>query len=124
MEIIKNKNLELYLIVTGMHLSKKFGLTYREIQKDGFKANVVSIPCLDKFYSQDQIYRDGVVAPNTPKLVVEALHPDSWKGLINLNDTVIGMETFGASAPGNKLMIKFGFTEENVVAEAKKLIKK
>jgi transketolase len=96
----------------------------KSIQKDGFKANIVSIPCLDKFYLQDQVYRDSVVAPEIPKLVVEALHPDSWHGLVNLNDTIIGMKTFGESAPAGELMVKFGFTEENLVAEAKKLLKK
>ena len=94
------------------------------IQKDGFKVNIVSIPCLDKFYLQDQTYRDSVIAPEIPKLVVEALHPDSWHGLINLNDTIIGMKTFGESAPAGELMAKFGFTEENIVIEAKKLLKK
>ena len=94
------------------------------IQKDGFKVNIASVPCLDKFYLQDQAYRDSVVAPKIPKLVVEALHPDSWHGLINLNDTIIGMKTFGESAPASELMVKFGFTKENIVAEAKKLLKK
>ena len=94
------------------------------IQKDGFKVNIASVPCLDKFYLQDQAYRDSVVAPKIPKLVVEALHPDSWHGLINLNDTIIGMKTLGESAPASELMVKFGFTEENIVAEAKKLLKK
>jgi transketolase len=96
----------------------------KSIQNDGFKVNIVSIPCLDKFYLQDQVYRDSVVAPDIPKLVVEALHPDSWHGLVNLNDTIIGMKTFGESAPAGELMAKFGFTEENIVAEAKKLLKK
>ena len=96
----------------------------KSIQNDGFKVNIVSIPCLDKFYLQDQVYRDSVVAPDIPKLVVEALHPDSWHGLVNLNDTIIGMKTFGESAPAVELMAKFGFTEENIVAEAKKLLKK
>ena len=96
----------------------------KSIQNDGFKVNIASIPCLDKFYTQDQAYRDSVVDPDIPKLVVEALHPDSWQGLINLNDTIIGMKTFGESAPANELMIKFGFTEENIVTEAKKLLKK
>ena len=96
----------------------------KSIQNDGFKVNIVSIPCLDKFYLQDQVYRDSVVAPDIPKLVVEALHPDSWHGLVNLNDTIIGMKTFGESAPAAELMAKFGFTEENIVAEAKKLLKK
>ena len=55
---------------------------------------------------------------------VEALHPSSWYGLTNLNDTVIGINTFGESAPASDLMKKFGFTEENVLSEAKKLIQK
>ena len=96
----------------------------KSIQNDGFKVNIVSIPCLDKFYLQDQTYRDSVVAPEIPKLVVEALHPDSWHGLVNLNDKIIGMKTFGESAPAGELMVKFGFTEENIVAEAKKLLTK
>ena len=96
----------------------------KSIQNDGFKVNIVSIPCLDKFYLQDQAYRDSVVAPQIPKLVVEALHPDSWHGLVNLNDTIIGMKTFGESAPASDLMTKFGFTEENITTEAKKLLKR
>ena len=96
----------------------------KSIQNNGFKVNIVSIPCLDKFYLQDQTYRDSVVAPEIPKLVVEALHPDSWHGLVNLNDKIIGMKTFGESAPAGELMVKFGFTEENIVAEAKKLLTK
>jgi transketolase len=96
----------------------------KSIQNDGFKVNIVSIPCLDKFYLQDQTYRDSVVAPEIPKLVVEALHPDSWHGLVNLNDKIIGMKTFGESAPAGELMVKFGFTKENIVAEAKKLLTK
>ena len=96
----------------------------KSIQNDGFKVNIVSIPCLDKFYLQDQAYRDSVIAPQIPKLVVEALHPDSWHGLVNLNDTIIGMKTFGESAPASDLMTKFGFTEENITTEAKKLLKR
>ena len=53
-----------------------------------------------------------------------ALHPDSWQGLINLTDTVIGMNTFGESAPASELMAKFGFTENNIITEAKKLLLK
>jgi transketolase len=94
----------------------------KSIQNEGLKVNVVSMPCLDKFYLQDKVYRDSVVAPDIPKLVVEALHPDSWQGLVNLKDTIIGMNTFGESAPASELMVKFGFTEDNIITEAKKLV--
>ena len=94
------------------------------IAKEGLKANVVSMPCLDKFVSQDKAYRDSIIDPEIPKLVVEALHPNSWHCLVNLNDIVIGMETFGESAPGNELMNEFGFTVDNIVTQAKKLTAK
>ena len=59
-----------------------------------------------------------------PKLIVEALHPDSWNGLVNLADNVIGINTFGESAPASELMEKFGFTENNIITQAKKLLSK
>ena len=96
----------------------------KSIQHEGLKVNVVSMPCLDKFYLQDKVYRDSIVPPEIPKLVVEALHPDSWQGLVNLNDMVIGMNTFGESAPASELMVKFGFTENNIITQVKKLILK
>ena len=96
----------------------------KTIAKEGLKANVVSMPCLDKFVSQDKAYRDSIIDPEIPKLVVEALHPNSWHCLANLNDIVIGMETFGESAPGNELMNEFGFTVDNIVSQVKKLTAK
>ena len=117
------ENADITLIASGSEVQLILAAA-QSIQNDGFKVNVVSMPCLDKFYLQDQAYRDSVVDPKIPKLVVEALHPDSWHGLVNLNDTIIGMKTFGESAPASKLMTKFGFTEENIIVEAKKLLKK
>jgi len=117
------ENADITLIASGSEVQLILAAA-QSIQNDGFKVNVVSMPCLDKFYLQDQAYRDSVVDSKIPKLVVEALHPDSWHGLVNLNDTIIGMKTFGDSAPASKLMTKFGFTEDNIIVEAKKLLKK
>jgi transketolase len=117
------ENADITLIASGSEVQLILAAA-QSIQNDGLKVNVVSMPCLDKFYLQDQAYRDSVVDPKIPKLVVEALHPDSWHGLVNLNDTIIGMKTFGESAPASKLMSKFGFTEDNIIIEAKKLHKK
>ena len=115
------ENAVLTLIASGSEL-KLIIAAGEAMSKEGIKANIVSMPCLDKFYSQDQEYRRGVIDPDLPKLIVEALHPDSWQGLTNLNDRIIGIDTFGESAPASELMTKFGFTEENVIAEAKKLL--
>jgi transketolase len=117
------ENADITLIASGSEVHLILAAA-KSIRNDGFKVNIVSIPCLDKFYLQDQMYRDSVIDPDIPKLVVEALHPDSWQGLVNLNDTIIGMKTFGESAPASELMIKFGFTEENIVTKAKKLLRK
>ena len=57
-----------------------------------------------------------------PTLFVEALHPDSWLTIAKHEDTVIGIKTFGESAPGDELMKEFGFTVENIISSVKKLI--
>ncbi len=109
------------LIASGSELQLIL-LAAEELETQGIKANVVSMPCLDKFYTQSDSYRSEIIPPAMPKLIVEALHSASWHGLTNLNDTVIGIDTFGESAPASDLMKKFGFTLENVLLEAKKLI--
>ena len=80
----------------------------------GIKANVVSVPCFDLFIEQDKTYIDSIIAPNTKKVAIEAARGLEW---YRLADEVIGMETFGASAPADKLFAKFGFSVENLVAK-------
>ncbi len=80
----------------------------------GIKANVVSVPCFDLFIEQDKSYIDSIIAPNTKKVAIEAARGLEW---YRLADEVIGMETFGASAPADKLFAKFGFSVENLVAK-------
>jgi transketolase len=80
----------------------------------GIKANVVSVPCFDLFIEQDKSYIDSIIAPNTKKVAIEAARGLEW---YRLADEVVGMETFGASAPADKLFVKFGFSVENLVAK-------
>ena len=119
----QDESAQLTLIASGSELQLILSVA-DELATDGIKTNVVSMPCLDKFYSQPEAYRHSTIKPSSPKLIVEALHSASWRGLTNLDDVVIGIDTFGESAPASDLMNKFGFTVENVLAEAKKLIKK
>ena len=119
----KHDDAAITLIASGSELQLILSAA-EALAAEGIKANIVSMPCLDKFYSQSESYRNETIAPSSPKLIVEALHSSSWHGLTNLNDTVIGIDTFGESAPASELMQKFGFTEENVLLEAKKLIQK
>jgi len=81
----------------------------------GIVANVVSVPCLDLFNEQDDEYKTKVVNPNTKVLAVEAGTATEY---YRYADDVLGMESFGASAPADLLFKKFGFTNENLMRRA------
>lgn len=88
----------------------------------GQKARVVSMPCCEIFETQSAAYREQVLPAGVRKRVaIEAAHQDYWYKYTGLDGTVIGMSTFGASAPGSQLMELFGFTVDNVVATAEAL---
>ena len=92
------------------------------IKTDSIKANVVSMPSLDIFMQQKEDFQNSIIDPDKPILVVECSHPNSWYKILNRGDMVIGIESFGESAPGNELLKHFGFTKENVIDAAKSLI--
>jgi transketolase len=95
----------------------------KQLQADGIAARLVSMPSVDVFEAQDQDYRDQVLPSSVRKrLAVEAGAVDYWYKLVGLDGKVIGMRSFGASAPGGVLMEHFGFTTDNVVATAKELV--
>ncbi|MDY0402635.1 transketolase [Sulfurovum sp.] len=85
----------------------------------GIRTNVVSVPCFDLFNEQDDTYKAEVVDPKTKVLAVEAATATEY---YRYADDVLGMETFGASAPAEQLFEKFGFTEENIMRRACKLM--
>jgi len=89
------------------------------LDKMGVKANIVSVPCFDLFDEQDNEYKNSVIDPNTKVLAVEAARALEY---YKYADDVLGMETFGASAPANLLFEKFGFTIENIKKRACKLL--
>ena len=78
----------------------------------GKKANVVSVPCYDLFIEQEKSYIDSIIKSNTKKIAIEAARGLEW---YKLADEVIGMSTFGASAPANELFDKFGFSVDAVL---------
>ena len=93
-----------------------------ELNNSSISTNVVSMPSLDIFLEQSEEYKNKIIDPNKPVLVVECGHPNSWFRILNRNDKVIGIESFGESAPGNELLEYFGFTKQNVIEKAKSLI--
>jgi len=85
----------------------------------GINANVVSVPCLDLFHEQDKEYKNTVVDPSTKVLAVEAATAQEF---YRYADDVLGMETFGASAPADLLFEKFGFTVQGITKRACALV--
>ena len=95
-----------------------------ELLKDGIDARVVSMPCLEDFDRQPAKYKESVLPASVrARVAVEAGAPMCWYKYVGLDGKIIGMETFGASAPANQLFVKYGFTVENVVNTVKELVK-
>jgi transketolase len=82
----------------------------------GVKVNVASIPCYDLFIEQDASYIDSIIKPLTRKIAIEAARGLEW---YKLADEVIGMDTFGASAPAEELFLKFGFSVDAIIEKIK-----
>ena len=94
-----------------------------ELADKGVRVRVVSMPCAEIFSAQDADYRDSVLPPSIrARVAVEALHADYWYKFVGLDGRVVGMTSFGESAPGNVLMEEFGFTVENVVSNVMEAI--
>ncbi|TAG80149.1 MAG: transketolase [Betaproteobacteria bacterium] len=114
---------QLTLIATGSEIG--LALAAKEkLAADGIRVRVVSMPCTQKFDSQSEEYKRSVLTTRMPRLAIEAGSPDGWwKYLAGAPKAdVIGMTSFGESAPAGVLMKHFGFTVDNVVARAKALI--
>jgi transketolase len=116
-----DNNSEVNLVASGSEVHLIMDAA-NDLEAENILCNIASIPCLDIFKAQSDEYKNQVIDPTKPTLFVEALHPDSWLTIAKPEDTVIGIKTFGESAPGDELMKEFGFTVENIISSVKKLI--
>ncbi|RPI04230.1 MAG: transketolase, partial [Ignavibacteriae bacterium] len=113
---------DLILIGTGSEVQLALG-AYEQLTKEGVKARVVSMPSWELFERQPKEYRDSVLPPSVKKRVaVEALISMGWEKYVGDNGRIIGMKSFGASAPVDVIFKHFGFTVENVVKTAKEIL--
>ncbi|WP_060438225.1 transketolase, partial [Serratia marcescens] len=114
---------DVILIATGSEV----GITVEAADKltaAGRQVRVVSMPSTDAFDKQDAAYRESVLpAAVTARVAVEAGIADYWYKYVGLNGAIVGMTTFGESAPAEQLFAEFGFTVDNVVAKAQALLK-
>jgi transketolase len=115
---------EILLIATGSEVQLAIG-AYEKLTAKGIKARVVSMPSYEIFMAQPDQYRESVIPSNVKKrLIIEAGSTPFWRGLAGDFGDVLGVDTFGASAPGKVVMEKYGFTVDNTVARAVKLLDK
>ena len=119
--IDESDNPDITLIASGSEVQLIIDAA-KELKNHSISANVVSMPSLDLFLQQSEEFQSSIINPDKPILVVECSHPNSWYRILNRKDKVIGIESFGESAPGSELLEHFGFNTENVVNSAKSLL--
>ncbi len=108
--------LDAIIIATGSEVALAVQAA-AQLAEQGRGIRVVSMPCAERFSAQDAEYRESVLPSHVlARVAVEAGHADYWHKFVGLDGRVVGMTSFGESAPGNVLMKEFGFTVENVVA--------
>ena len=117
----QSDNPDMTIIASGSEVQLALDAA-KQLKSESKNINVVSMPSLDIFLQQSEEYQKSIINPDKPVLVVECSHPNSWYKILNRNDKVIGIETFGESAPGGELLEHFGFTEENVIKTVKSLL--
>ncbi len=109
---------EIVLVATGSEVQHCM-VAARTLADEGVSARVVSLPCWEWFEEQPDDYRAGVLPPGVPVLSTEAASTFGWD---RYADDAIGLDHFGASAPGGEIMERFGFTADHVAERARDLL--
>ncbi|QYJ98381.1 transketolase [Shewanella alkalitolerans] len=113
---------DLILIATGSEVQLALD-SAKALTEQGKAVRVVSMPSTDVFDAQDADYKESVLPKSvTKRVAIEAAHVDYWHKYVGFDGAIVGMTTFGESAPGGALMKHFGFTVENVVAKASAIL--
>lgn len=110
-----NNSPELVLIATGseVELAMQVALELAE----NTPTRVVSMPCTERFDAQSEDYKTQVLGSDIKRVAIEASHADWWRRYVGLSGEVIGMNSFGESAPGSVLFDHFGFTKEKIISK-------
>ncbi|MDF1581117.1 MAG: transketolase [Desulfuromonadales bacterium] len=114
--------LQVILLATGSEVHPTLA-AHDLLEAEGIATRVVAVPCWELFAAQSASYRDSVLPPECrQRVAVEAASPFGWERFVGLDGTIIAMNSFGASAPAEKLMTHFGFTPERIAAAARQLL--
>jgi transketolase len=115
---------DIILIATGseVHIALEAS---KKLTEKGIAVRVVSMPSLELFERNPREYKDKVLLPEIrTRLVIEAGYPMGWERYAGEEGAILGISSFGASAPGGILMEKYGFTPENIVQRAMELLER
>ena len=119
----EKENPDALLLATGSEVSLAYEAQL-ELRDEGIDVDVISMPSWDLFEKQSKEYKNSVLNPNVKNRVsIEAANPLGWERYVGMEGKMIGIDTFGASAPGDLVMDKYGFNVENVKEKVKELIK-
>jgi transketolase len=110
------------IIATGSEVEIAIA-AQKKLNENGINVNVVSMPSTNVFDRQTKEYKESVLPSNMPNVAIEAANPDFWHKYVGLNGAVIGIDTFGESAPANVLYQHFGITCEKLVSAVEAVIK-
>ncbi|MBC6971595.1 transketolase [Bacillus sp. Xin] len=118
----KKENADVILLATGSEVSLAVE-AQTALAADGVDAAVVSMPSMDRFEAQSAEYKESVLPKSvTKRFAIEMGATFGWHRYVGLEGDVLGIDTFGASAPGEKIMEEYGFTVENVVRKVKEML--
>lgn len=113
---------DLIIIGTGSEVALAFHAA-EELEKEGKKVRVVSMPCCEVFERQDAAYKESVLPKAVrARVAVEAGVTQAWYKYVGMDGAVLGLDTYGASGPADKLFVKYGFTVENLVKVCKSVL--
>jgi transketolase len=118
----QDNNPQAQIIATGSEVQLAVA-AQKKLAEEGIHVRVVSMPSRELFEKQSKTYRDSVILPHVKKrLVIEMAHPFGWERYAGDEGEILGIQGFGASAPGDQVIREYGFTPENVVAKIKAMI--
>lgn len=109
---------DITLIATGSEVELAMNAA-KQLADSGISAQVVSMPCYDLYRLQDKDYHESVIPNDKPRVVIEAGSTMVWEGLVAGNGFIVGMDSFGASAPAKDLFRHFGFSADAIAAQVK-----
>ena len=113
---------KLIIIATGTEVGISLDAA-KQLDEDGVKVRLISMPSADVFDLQDEQYKQSLLPSNIrARIAVEAGITDYWRKYVGLDGDIVGIDQFGASAPGDVLMKHFGFTVENIIKRAQGLL--